>query len=252
MKSERDQKIIYLYSASEATVDSITSLVSTLNLGVKIKVNCNSYLSQSDENNSCLSFFDFNSFSKIVLPNLNNFIRNWVFINDSDYIHEQVFKAKLHDVINLKKEKSVLLCEIPTIITSFYGDKLVENSTSHQIDTVSLPCLSGKDLVLAVKDVKYIQASGAYCDIIVNCDNKDIQKSKVTIKGNLKSIENKLNYLPFYRIHKSFIINLNWVIKNHKYPKNTITLIDGSIVPLARRRKLEFYNEYRIFNTLDI
>ncbi len=53
-------------------------------------------------------------------------------------------------------------------------------------------------------------------------------------------MEKMLHRWNFLRIHKSFIINLNYVNQYIKGEGGTVILFDGSEVELSRRSKSEF------------
>jgi len=69
----------------------------------------------------------------------------------------------------------------------------------------------------------------------------DVEGEEVFSDKSIGEWEKELKDQDFVRIHKSYIVNLRYVIKIG----NTVILKDGTIVPLARRRKKEFDERYR-------
>lgn len=93
---------------------------------------------------------------------------------------------------------------------------------------------------IEVTNIAYIIAEGSYCKIING------GKSSELIVKPLKYISDKLAEHPhFLRLHKSYMINLNYV-KNFSSDFSNVTLFDGTIIPISRAKKDEikdFLNE---------
>ncbi len=85
-------------------------------------------------------------------------------------------------------------------------------------------------------NVIYIQADGGYSKIIFK-DNDPLFVAK-----SLKEFEELLKTNNFFRNHHSFLINLNFVRKYTRVDGGNIEMINGDQIPLARRKKNEFYD----------
>lgn len=92
--------------------------------------------------------------------------------------------------------------------------------------------VNGEYLFLDESEILYLKADGKYTDI--TCTEERIFKST----KNLGEIENLLSE-SFFKCHKGYIINLDFV---DKFKKNEYRIImsDGSEIDLASRRKDEF------------
>ena len=88
-------------------------------------------------------------------------------------------------------------------------------------------------------NIIFCQANGNSTKM-VRLNNPDIFISKT-----LKWITNSLNEPTFFRIHKSFFININYVTFFNK-TDNTVQLINGEILPISVRKVKEFY--FRLSN----
>lgn len=88
--------------------------------------------------------------------------------------------------------------------------------------------------VVHSRKIEKLMAEGRYTVV-------DVEGEEVFSDKGLGEWEKELKDLDFVRIHKSYIVNLRYVIKIG----NTIVLQDGTTVPLARRRKKEFEERYR-------
>ena len=90
---------------------------------------------------------------------------------------------------------------------------------------------------LKVSDIAYIKGNGSYSEIYL-ADGS----SKRMISALLKDIELKLfgSNENFYRIHKSYIINLAYVKEYRNGVERCICLLDDSRIPVAIRKANEF------------
>ena len=91
------------------------------------------------------------------------------------------------------------------------------------------------------QEVVYIQADSAYSKIIF----KDAEPLLVA-KG-LKEFEELLPSTSFFRNHHSFLININFVRKYTRVDGGSIEMSNGDQIPLARRKKNEFYDLMKSF-----
>ena len=92
---------------------------------------------------------------------------------------------------------------------------------------------------LTVEEILYCQALGRYSKIITK-GGKEYLLTKV-----LKQLEDDLPTENFFRTHKSYLINLNYLSNyncNHELP---ITLQNNVRIKLAKRRKSAFHQKIR-------
>ena len=87
---------------------------------------------------------------------------------------------------------------------------------------------------ITVESIIRIEGDGNYSTIYTE-DSKP-----VVVSRNLKSVEQELAGHPFFRAHKSHLVNLDHVNSLSKIDGFTIIMSDGSEVPLARRSKEAF------------
>lgn len=95
--------------------------------------------------------------------------------------------------------------------------------------------------ILAIDDIISLEADGCYTSIVTK-NNKH-----TLISRTLKNFEDTLPDEIFFRIHKSYLINLNHIKDYSNLSGNTITMIDGSKVEIARRRVPEFIQRIKTF-----
>ncbi len=137
---------------------------------------------------------------------------------DSDDLKESINKIKKHSdrTINSMKFERML---------SNFNSKFDKKRITINTD--------GKLLFLDVDDIIYIESDGNYSTLFL----KDQKKIVVTKK--LKEVNAILPEHYFFRIHNSFIINLNKIkafIKNEGY----VIMDSNHKIPVARQRKSDF------------
>ncbi|NOR29007.1 MAG: response regulator [Lutibacter sp.] len=114
---------------------------------------------------------------------------------------------------------------------------LLDNiSVAHNtFNKVALPTQQGYDLI-KLNNIVYCQSESNYCKITC-IDGKQILMAKT-----LKFVEELLGNQLFVRIHKSYLVNLNYVIKFDKVDDLKVTLANGEQLPVSIRKKEHFIN----------
>ncbi len=107
------------------------------------------------------------------------------------------------------------------------------NKLSHK--KISINC-DGKLLFIDPEEIIYCESDGNYCTIYL--DNKE----KVLLTQKLKFMEEKLADSCFFRIHNSYLINLNKVKEFHKADEYVV-LSNMVKIPVSRNRKADFLNK---------
>lgn len=88
--------------------------------------------------------------------------------------------------------------------------------------------------IIDQSDIEYLEAKGNCTDIFF----KD--KTKYTDTRTLKVYENLLDSSRFFRTHKSFIINLNYLKEYLTSLGNLAVLASGKEIPVSRNKTKEF------------
>jgi two-component system LytT family response regulator len=122
-----------------------------------------------------------------------------------------------------------------------------ENSLSEKLDSISAFLKMEKQepqriVVNSVKEVHFITT-----DQIIRVEGERnystfflTNKTKVIATKTLKDYEETLLKANFYRIHKSHIINLAYLVKLNKGFDFSVVMSDDSIVEVSHRRKPDF------------
>lgn len=91
----------------------------------------------------------------------------------------------------------------------------------------------GKMIFLSSEDIVFVESDGNYCTIYLNDNRKQVVTKK------LKEIDELLPDNSFFRIHNSYIINLNR-IKEFLKTEGYVIMQTNHRIPVARQRKSDF------------
>ena len=108
------------------------------------------------------------------------------------------------------------------------------NVNDQNVSKIAFPTLEGFELI-HTNQILYCRAESNYC-----CIKKIDGISKMATK-TLKYVEEILPANTFKRIHKSYVINLNYVVRYNKANK-AIELTNGEKLPVSFRKEEEFIN----------
>ncbi len=114
---------------------------------------------------------------------------------------------------------------------------LLENidTGGSEFKKIAFPTESGFELI-KTNAILYCEADSNYCSIIC------LDGRKITLSKTLKYVEELLPSSIFQRIHKSYLVNLNYVIRFNKTNDLLIELTNGETLPVSFRQKEDFIN----------
>lgn len=107
---------------------------------------------------------------------------------------------------------------------------------SHESEKIKIT-FNGKINFMNPEEIIYIQSDGNYSKLFLQ------NGKEILITYKLKVMEESLPETHFFRVHKSYIINVNKITSFYKI-ENFIVLNEKINIPLARSRKAEFINKY--------
>jgi len=113
-------------------------------------------------------------------------------------------------------------------------ETMVQKNQNH-IKKISVSC-DGKIIFLNQDDIVYCESDGNYCSIFLE------NKEKIFISQKLKFMEEKLQDMCFFRIHNSYLINLNKVKEFHK-GDDYVVLSNNVKLPVSRNKKSNFLDQ---------
>lgn len=116
----------------------------------------------------------------------------------------------------------------------------IRNSQKPTVSRIALTTGEGL-LFVTTADILYCMADSNYTSVVLK-GGKKILVSKV-----LKDIDEALSGPDFYRIHNSYLINLNHISKYVRGDGGYVVMQDGVTVSISRSRRQEFMELFEKF-----
>jgi two-component system LytT family response regulator len=104
---------------------------------------------------------------------------------------------------------------------------------SAHIGKIAIPIINGLEFINAIDIIK-VRGENVYSTLFL------VDGKKIIASVTLKEAEAMLQRFGFFRVHKSFIINLKYISRYIKGEGGIVILTDGSEVEVSRRNKAEF------------
>jgi len=108
------------------------------------------------------------------------------------------------------------------------------NKKDTSTHTIGIPSTEGIDFV-QISKILYCEGTDRYTKVIAQ------DRELILSSYNLGKFKDLLEDSSFYQVHRSFLINLSMISQYRK--EGVVKLIDGTLIPVARRRKEEFLNQ---------
>lgn len=137
---------------------------------------------------------------------------------------EELIKAVAH-VKEIREKESEL------------HDKVLPASLSQVQGKLTLPQLDGF-IVLNTNEILYCKADDNYTEIY-------LAEKKHLASKTLRYFEQALEAYPFARIHKSFLVNVNEIVKYHRGKGGSVVLSNGKEIQVAASRKKELLSYFQ-------
>jgi two-component system LytT family response regulator len=146
-----------------------------------------------------------------------------------DYLVKPIEVEELKASVEMVKQKRNQPVKNERLETLLYNMMNEKNLNSR----LAIPSLEGLQFI-EVSDIIYLQAESNYT--IIHVQNSP----KITVSKTLKDFEDLLPHAVFLRIHHSYIINKNRIIKYLKGEGGQVIMSNGQTLDVARRKKEEF------------
>lgn len=98
-----------------------------------------------------------------------------------------------------------------------------------QIDFITIATLNSVNLIKK-SEIVYCKSSGRYTEFYL------LDQKKIVASKSLGTFEAQLSSKAFFRIHNSYLINLNHLTNISKKSGNYCQMTDGPELPISRRR----------------
>ena len=108
----------------------------------------------------------------------------------------------------------------------------IKDLENNNVRKVALPTFDGLEFI-NLDDIIYCQSDGAYSNVFF----KD--GSKLYISKTLRYLEDALCTFHFFRVHNSYIVNLNYIRKYSKADGGALIMTSGDRIRVSRSKKDE-------------
>jgi two-component system, LytTR family, response regulator len=146
-----------------------------------------------------------------------------------DYLLKPFTEEDMAIAINHFQQQQLKKENVQQFEALFHNLKLYQND----LKKIALPTFSGL-AIFPVKDIIHCKAEVNYTNFFFASSNK------LLVIKTLKEYEELLHDCNFIRVHKSHLINLHHVKSYTRGEGGTVTMSDGTIVDVSRRKKEEF------------
>ncbi len=174
-----------------------------------------------------LQFFREPDFEIVFVTAYNDYAVRAFEVSAVDYLLKPVQIEQLKNAVG-KLEQKLASHQMKARL-----ETLAENLRADEIKKIALPVSDGL-LFVEVANLVMLTADGAYTQVWLS------DGSKLLVSKNLKFFEEQLQgRKPFFRVHRSHIIHLNFVRKYNRL-ESFLTMDNGTILAVSKERKGEF------------
>jgi two-component system LytT family response regulator len=174
-----------------------------------------------------LSFFKEVNFELIFATAHSEYAIQAFEMSAIDYLLKPIELDKLEAAIEKLRQK---------IETSTMYERLQvlkSNLTENVIHNIALPVTDGL-IFIEIKKIVLVEADGAYTKVW------QVDAKPILISKSIKFFEKLTqNHLQFYKVHRSSIVNINYIQKYSKR-EGYLTLLNGISTKIAREKKKDF------------
>ena len=167
-------------------------------------------------------------FEVIFITAYNHYAINAIRISAFDYLVKPVSIEEL--------QESVERLGISSVKKNRERAELLKKNLSNpksQDDHIALPANDGLEFI-QIKQIIRIESSSNYSKVILQSGQP------LLVTRQLKDFEELLQEYRFYRIHHSHLINLNFIAKYTRGDGGQITMRNGDVIDVSRRKKEVF------------
>ena len=115
-------------------------------------------------------------------------------------------------------------------------EKVLNSNTRRIEGKLTLPQQDGFQ-VLNISEILYCKADDNYTEIY-------LENKKLLVSKTLKYFEDALSDFPFARIHKSYLVNVNEVVKYRKGKGGSVVVSNGKELLVSASKKKDFLSFY--------
>lgn len=145
-----------------------------------------------------------------------------------DYLIKPVDKDELRAAVDkvIKRTNGETLKQLTALLTH------IKKSNDLSFQKIALPALHGYELI-PLNNIMYCEGKSNYTNVYLN------NGQQILISRTLKDIEDLLSMQPFFRVHNSFLVNLQYGVRYNKGEGGSLVLNNDVIIPVSRNKKEE-------------
>jgi two-component system LytT family response regulator len=145
-----------------------------------------------------------------------------------DYLMKPIDKDELRMAVDkfIKHEQYISLNQLTALLTH------TRKNNDFSFQKIAFPTLHSYELV-PLNDIMVCESNSNYTNVRLS-NGKNILVSKT-----LKEIEELLNELPFFRLHNSYLVNLQYAVRYLKGEGGSLVLNNDITIPVSRNKKEE-------------
>jgi two-component system LytT family response regulator len=145
-----------------------------------------------------------------------------------DYLVKPIDKDELSEAVkkHLQHTQSDSLKQLTALLSH------IKKSNDLSFQKIALPTMHSYELV-QLNNIMFCESNNNYTNVRLN------NGQNILISKTLKQIEDLLDMHPFFRVHNSFLVNLQYAIRYVKGEGGYLVLNNDITVPVARSKKEE-------------
>ncbi len=176
-----------------------------------------------------------------LIRKVKGYFNQVIFITAFDEFAVQAFKVSAIDYILKPVEPEALKKCIDKLKKQYAQDIIEEQfellfdklNKKNKIDKIALSTLDGLEFVKP-SQILYCKSDSNYTFVFIN------NKKKILVSKTLKEIENSLVSQNFFRVHHSYLVNLNFLEKYYRGKSAYVVMEGGKQIPVSRNKKSDF------------
>lgn len=214
-------------------------LIENLDMKIKLSTSDPSQILQEIDQEQSVYFLDIDLHSELNGLELASAIRNTdthgyiIFITTHDEMAFETFKYQVAALDFILKDQGNLKDNIVRVFQTIQQQLMIDADDN---DTIAIK-LNDRILYINLKALIYIETLSNH-KLVLHAQNK-----KSLITGNLKALEQRLPN-NFFRAHKSFLVNLDYV--DHVDKKQNLIFFQNGASCLVSRRKIKLLTEHKL------
>ena len=150
-----------------------------------------------------------------------------------DYLLKPVDPDELAEAVN--KVEKLIQHDFNTQLVALEENMQPENKANKKIILKTFDNIH----LVKIKDINYCESEGSYTSIYL------LNGEKIMVSNTLKDYDDILKDAGFYRLHKSYLINIRHIHRFEKGDGGFVVLENESRVPVASRKRAELLEMFK-------